>query len=323
MAARGWWLPVVLALLAAPAACGTGSGATSADTLTVYTCTSDTTIQPVVSAFEKAHPGTDVRLYRAPTGELNARVASDVRTGGLKADVVWACDPLTMNDYVAQGLVGGWTPATPIAPRWRTRDYVGVAVLYMVAITANGVPVPRSWADLTRPTYAGLALPDPAFAASALGTLGYFAQRPDYGMRFYTDLKDNGAKQVSTPDDVVAAVAQGSSKAGITIATSAYAAAKGGSPINVTWPEPGAIAISSPIALSRTSTHSALAKKFVAFVASTDGQRIVAKAGAYPTLSGVGGPTVPASARVVTPDWSAIAPHTDELLAAYHKIFGG
>ena len=87
------------------------------ESITLYTCVSDTTIGPVIDTFEHAHPGTKVKLYRAPTGDLNARVAGDVRSGGLRADVIWACDPLTMQDYVNQDLVGGWTPETSIAVR--------------------------------------------------------------------------------------------------------------------------------------------------------------------------------------------------------------
>ena len=50
---------VTLVSLAVPAACG-GSPDSSAgsDTITLYTCVSDTTIQPVIEAFEKADPGT-------------------------------------------------------------------------------------------------------------------------------------------------------------------------------------------------------------------------------------------------------------------------
>ncbi|MCW2766282.1 MAG: transporter substrate-binding protein, partial [Nocardioides sp.] len=40
-------------------------------TITLYTCVNDTTIGPVIDAFEKANPGTKVELYRAPTGDLN------------------------------------------------------------------------------------------------------------------------------------------------------------------------------------------------------------------------------------------------------------
>ena len=111
-----------LLMLWALAACG-GPSASATPPITLYTCVNDTTIQPVLKEFQAAHPGAHVELFRAPTGQLNARVASDARSGGLKADVIWACDPLTMQDYVTQGLVGGWTPETEIPA---TRTHTGL-----------------------------------------------------------------------------------------------------------------------------------------------------------------------------------------------------
>jgi iron(III) transport system substrate-binding protein len=269
-------------------ACGSQI-ATTAKSITLYTCVNDTTIQPVIQKFEAAHAGVKVDLFRAPTGQLNARVASDVRSGGLKADVIWACDPLTMQDYVAQGLVGGWTPQTDIPATVRTPDYVGVAVLYMVAVTRTGHQAPAAWTDLSR---AGkVAVPDPNVAASALGALGYFG--PD----FYANLKAKGAVQVSTPDDVTTGVAQGIYDAGMTIANSAYAAQKSGSPVTVSWPKPGAVAIY--------------------------GQTIVGSSGSYPTLPGIAGPTKPEKAPTVNPDWQSLASQKATLLRDYAKIFGG
>ena len=316
---------VTLVSLAVPAACG-GSPDSSAgsDTITLYTCVSDSTVGPVIDSFEKADPGTEVKLYRAPTGDLNARVAGDVRSGGLRADVVWACDPLTMQDYVDQGLVGGWTPTTSIAARYRTSDYVGVAVLYVVAVTGSGVAAPAAWSDLARPAYRGrVAVPDPALAASALGALGYFAQDPVYGTRFYAALKRNGATQVGTPDEVVTGVAQGSYGAGITIATSAYAAQQNGSPIKVSWTAPCGVSVYGPVAVAKHTSRAATAKRFISYVTSRPGQGVIAGAGSYPTMAGVPGPTKPASARVVSPDWPEISTHKDALLTEYQKIFGG
>ena len=107
----GWYLVVIGAVLAlASSACGSDDAASDSSSITLYTCVSDTTIAPVIKTFEKDNPGTNVKLFRAPTGDLNARIAGDVRSGGLRADLIWACDPLTMQDYVKQGLVGGWTP---------------------------------------------------------------------------------------------------------------------------------------------------------------------------------------------------------------------
>ena len=289
--------------------------ASRAESITLYTCVNDTTAQPVIAAFKAAHQGTDIQLFRAPTGQLNARVASDVRSGGLKADVIWACDPLTMQDFVTQGLVGGWTPQTEIPQAMRTPDYVGVALLYMVAITRKGQPAPAKWQNLAD---AGkVAVPDPKVAASALGALAYF------GTDFYANLKSKGAVQVSTPDDVTTGVAQGLYDAGMTIANSAYAAAKSGSPVVVSWPKPGAVSIYGPVAVSKTTESRQLAQDFATYLASPDGQAVIGSSGSYPTLPNVAGPTKPDNAATVQPDWQALASEKAALLEDYAKLFGG
>ncbi len=315
---------IALTMCVSSAACRGSAPGVSSTKMTLYTCVSDSTIQPVIKQFEAQHPGHKVDVFRAPTGDLNARVAGDARSGGLKADVIWACDPLTMQNYLDQKLVGGWTPQSDIPARVRTNDYVGVATLYLVAVTRKGSPQPKAWADLTTEEYVGgVAVPDPGTAASALGALGYFAQNPDYGIAFYAALKKNGAVQVGTPDNVTTGVAQGVYRAGITIANSAYPAQKKGSPINVVWPAPGAIAIYGPIALATHAKSSTMAKDFISYVTSKGGQTLIGASGSYPALPGIPSPSMPASAPVVFPDWSALGSQKKTLLKDYQKIFGG
>ncbi|MEJ7772778.1 MAG: extracellular solute-binding protein, partial [Geodermatophilaceae bacterium] len=179
------------------------------------------------------------------------------------------------------------------------------------------------WSDLTDEEYAdGVAVPDPGFAASALGALGYFAQDPDFGLEYYEALKDNGAVQVSAPDEVTNGVAEGIYKAGITNANSAYAAQSSGAPIEIVWPEPGAIAIYGPAALATEAAEPDTAKAFLSYITSEAGQTVIAEAGSYPTLEGVTGPTIPQDAPIVYPDWAALADQKDDLLADYQQIFG-
>lgn len=301
------------------------SRSTGPASLVLYTCLSDESVQPVIKAFESRDDGGKVNLFRAPTGQLNARVAADVRSGGLGADVFWGCDPLTVQALVDQHLVGSWTPADAqqIPAEFRTGDYVGAHVLYMVAVHRSNVPAPKTWADLAGGGYASLAVPDPAVAASALGALGWFAAEPGYGVDFYRHLKSKGAVQVGTPDEVTTGVAQGVYAAGITTANSAYAAKDAGSPVDVVWPEPGAVAIYGPIALATHSAGSQVAKDFISFVVSKDGQGVLGRSGAYPTLPGVEGSTVPHGAPVVSPDWTAIHTHKGAILSEYQQIFGG
>jgi iron(III) transport system substrate-binding protein len=219
-----------------------------------------------------------------------------------------------MQDFVTQGLVGGWTPQTEIPEAVRTPDYIGIAMLYMVAITRKGKPAPANWKDLA--DTGKVAVPDPKVAASALGALAYF------GTDFYADLKSKGAVQVSTPDDVTTGVAQGLYDAGMTIANSAYAAAKSGSPVTVSWPKPGAVAIYGPVAVSKTTENRQLAQDFVTYLTSSDGQTMIGSSGSYPTLPSVAGPTKPANSATVQPDWQVLASEKAALLKDYATIFG-
>jgi iron(III) transport system substrate-binding protein len=307
------------------AAAGTTHSSASAGKLTLYTCVSDSTIQPVIKAFEKSAPGGTVDLFRAPTGQLNARVAADVRSGGLKADVVWGCDPLTMQALVNQKLVGGWLPpeAAAIPAQYRTSDYVGAHLLYMVAIHRTAVPAPHAWSDLAGAPYGKVAVPDPTVAASALGALGYFAAAPGYGVGFYRQLRSRGAVQVSTPDAVTTGVAQGLYDAGMTTSNSAYAAKKDGSPVDVVWPEPGAVAIYGPIALATHTTSAQAAKSFISFVIGDAGQRVIGASGSYPTKPGAAGPTIPPGAPIVYPDWGTIGGTQAAIERDYKSVFGG
>jgi len=98
-------LSVVLAT-----ACGASSGVSSGTTttegatggsggsssLTLYTSVTQETVDAVTAGYQLAHPGATVTVFRAATGQLNARIAADLRSGGLKADVIWGTDPLSM-----------------------------------------------------------------------------------------------------------------------------------------------------------------------------------------------------------------------------------
>jgi len=316
-----------------PTDSGISSSAKSSDngtdqggSLILYTCASENVEQAVIAAFQKSHPGTTVKTFRAATGPLNAKVAADVRSGGLQADVIWACDPLTMHGYDKQQLLKSWAPpnAADIPATYRTPHFTGIAVLYMVMAVHRGVIPPVSWSDLTTPAYRNaVASPSPRFAASALGMLAYFASTPGYGLDFYRNLKKNGAVQVNSPADTLTGVEQGRFKVGITLANGAYVDQKKGSPIEVVWPKPGAIAIYGPIGVTTKKSLSPIAEQFADFAAGVQGQKAMAGQNTYVTLPGVGGPHIPAGSPVVSPDWPTLFESSKKMLADHATIFGG
>jgi iron(III) transport system substrate-binding protein len=292
--------------------------------ITLYTSVTQGTVDAVVKGWTDVHPGTSVDVFRAPTAEVAARIATELQSGGLRADVLWLSDPLSIQAYADQGLLQAWSPpsAGAIDPRFRTTTFFGTRLLNMVLVKgADVAPGPADWKDLLAAEYKdGIAIPDPGFAGSAFAALGYFSQASGYGVDYYRSLKANGAVQVKAPDDVVAGVASGQYQVGMTLDNSARTAITKGSPIAMVWPASGAIAIYSPIAAVAASPNLDTADSFTDFALSASGQDLIAATGWQPVV-GSGGPQ-PGGSQV-SPDWAAAFGTQADLLAADRAIFGG
>jgi len=302
---------------------GPSAGATG--TIILYTSIQQPVVDAVLAAFKSANPGVTVEVFRAPTGELAARIAAEQRSGAIKGDVLWLTDPLSIQGYASQKVLKTWTPAgaadLPAADKNAT--FWGTRIVNMVIVKGKVVtPGPATWKDLTDPVYRdAVAMPDPGFAGSAFGALGYFALSPEYGIDFYKSLKANGAVQLKAPDDVTTAVAEGSKKAGITLDSSVSAAVKKGSPVELVWPSTGAVAIYSPIAVFDATANAPAAEAFVEYLLSPAGQSTLGKAGQEPVRTGSGGPA-PTGAQV-EPDWTTIFGRQQDLLKQYRDLFSG
>src|SRR5262249_17875604 len=263
---------------------------------------------------------------RATTGQLNARIAGDQRSGGLRADVIWGTDPLSMQNYADQRLLKAW-PVPDVAgvpSQVRAQYFWGTRILYMVIVAHRGLaPSPTSWGDLPQPAYRGkVALPDPAAAGSAFAALGYFALTPGFGIDYYQRLKANGAVQVATVPEVVTDVASGRYQVGVTLDSEVRTAVAAGSPVTLLWPSRGAVALHSRIAETASTRHAAAANDLLRYVLSADGQRRIAATGWQPVLPGIAGPAKPSGATSVSPDWTQLFGQQRQLLQQYQAIFG-
>lgn len=287
------------------------------DALVVYTSVTQATVDAVVAEFDAA--GVQVEVFRAPTGEVNARIAAERREGGLRADVLWLTDPLSMQAYDSDGLLRPVEPDVSTVPEaFRADRFWGTRILNLVIVAGESAPPITTWDDLVDAAAAGgVAIPDPAFAGSAFAALGFFALDDRYGMEFLRRLRDAGGTQVGTPGDVVTGVAEGAYAAGITLDFSARTAVEKGSPLRLIWPEPGAIALYSPIAV--TGDHPA-AVEFVSHVVGPEAQAAIAATGWQPV-----DPSIPwtAGGPQVTVAWDRASDRQEELLAAYRDVFGG
>ena len=321
---------LIALLMVGLTACGgvapapTGS-ANPSGTVRLYTSVVQETVDAVVNPFKAAHPGVTVEVFRAPTGQLDSRIAAEQRQGGIQADVLWETDPLSMQQFAGQHLLRQWTPAeqSAVPAGYRGNGFWGTRILNMVIIhRAELTPAPVDWSDLLNPAYKGaVAIPDPGFAGSAYGALAYLGMSPDYGIDFYRRLKANGAVQVSAIGDVITGVAEGRFKVGMALDVTTRQQIAKGSPIKIAWPKSGAIAIYSPIAEIASSPNRVAAEAFIDFVLSKPGQEAIAATGWQPIRAGVAGGPTPGG-KQVEPDWSAAFKRQADLLREYRTVFG-
>ncbi len=312
---------LLLTTVLVAAGCGGDSG--DGDTLRIYTSVTQDTVDAVVAGFQAGNPDVEVEVFRAPTGEINARIAAEQREGGVRADVLWLTDPLSMQAYDAAGSLRAFEPvgAEALPEAFRTGTFWATRVLNMVIVHDPDLdPAPAEWWDLVVHAAAGgVAFPDPGFAGSAFAAMAYFLLTDDYGVEYLQALHDAGAVQVGTPGDVVAGVAEGQFAAGITLDFSARGAVEKGSPIVRVWPEPGAISLYSPIAVWGASDSPA-AQAFVEHVLGNEAQLAIAATGWEPARTGV---PWPHDGPRLTLDWTSAFDRQEELLDAYRAIFGG
>jgi len=306
---------------------GTEASEEVSGTVLLYTSVTQDTVDAVLAALTEAQPGLSVEVFRAPTGELAARLAAEQRAGGIQADVIWHTDPLSMYAHEEEGLLLEWSPegAEAVPEEFQTATFWGTRILNLVIVhRADLATPPAAWADLSDPAYAdGVALPDPGFAGSAFAALGYFGLSPDFGIDYYEGLRGNGAVQLQSINDVITGVAEGRFQAGMALDKTVQDEIDDGAPITMVWPEPGAISVYSPIAVFDGTADQPAAQAFVEFVLAPPGQEAIASTGWQPVLDEVDSPFPPSGAEQVFPDWRAAFGQQDELLGEYRAIFGG
>lgn len=281
MTARGWLARLMLAGLASLAACAppapAGSPVTALaappagrQTLTVFAAASlAEAFGELGRRFAAAHPGTQVAFNFAGSQQLRAQLEQ-----GASADVLATASRGEMDAAIGASLVVSSTPRVFAHGR-----------LVAIVPAANPGHV-STLADLARP---GLKLVVADGAVPAGQYTLEMLQAASRDLAFGADFADRVHANVVSREDnvksVVAKVRLGEADAGIVYATDAAGAAAADLKILPIPDRLNPIA-DYPIAMLARARQTELARQFVAFVLSTEGQRVLAGFGFIPALGG-------------------------------------
>ncbi|NBN63163.1 putative 2-aminoethylphosphonate ABC transporter substrate-binding protein [Microvirga tunisiensis] len=219
--------------------------------LTVYTAFEAEFLERYAAAFNKEHPDIKINWVRDSTGVVTAKLLAEKNNP--KADVVWSLAASSLNLLKSEGMLEAYAPKgvealdvrfvdTDTPPTWVGLNAWAAAICFnTVEAARHGLPTPRTWADLTRPEFAGhVVMPNPA--SSGTGFLDVSAWLQMWGgdaWDFMDKLHANIASYTHSGSKPCKMAASGETVAGISFDFRGAKAKTDGAPIEVIIPEEG------------------------------------------------------------------------------------
>lgn len=279
---------------------GTKEGALTStskeERIVVYASGPAQMLQALEKEFEKER-GDVIDIVQMGCGPLRQRVWTEMESGEIKADVFWGSDPLLYNALDDRGALEplSLSQKEMLAERFITnRNYILVNERYGVIIyngdKLKGVKVPTSYLDLLSPMYKGtITHADPAQSSTALAIVAALWDIFDQDWDYQTKLVQNGLFLTKKNSDVPSKIQEGEFDVGIAphdaVLRLQKKAKKEGfpTPLKISWPEKGVIAIPRPVGISKNENRSPLKAKlahdFVDFLISKEAQQITSSFG--------------------------------------------
>lgn len=308
------------------------SGGTSSSTLTVYTSEPQEKIDEIVAAFQETAPDVDVQVFRAGTGELKTRIATEKENGEIQADVLLAADVPTFESYVEAGdlqpLGGVQTDGVLDAVVDEEGYYVGTRVIPTIIAYNTGAvdSPPESWAELTEDQWQGrIAVPNPDVSGAAAFNLSVWELTEGLGRQWVEDLVANQPTVLESNGPVGQAVAAGTADLGVVVDYVARELGQKGSPIGVHYPSDGVPYVSQPAGVLADSDDAEAANAFIDFLVSPRGQQIAVEQSYLPVREDVGVPEGAPEMSAITlldPDLTEVAANQDGAVARFNDLLG-
>jgi len=307
-------------------------GAAPAGTITLYTSESEDDVNAIAGDFMKRTPGITVKIFRAGTGPVEAKLQAEEQAGGIQADVLWFADPAFLHTLATQGHLAAYAPpAARGVPREfhydGNRSHEVRLIFNVLGYNTLAVHLkPASWWDMALPRYRGRGgMPNPFVSGAAFANVGTFASMKGFGWGYYRSLKQNNIQVIQANGDVLQKLASGEIVVAQIVDFFVRHAKAQGSPVDYVVPTEGAVIIPTPVAIVKTTGNLAAAQAFVNYLYTPDAQRLFVQRAYIPVLPGIPLPAgVPAlsSIRIIQPNLAYIAQHREEIRQNVTQIFG-
>jgi iron(III) transport system substrate-binding protein len=271
------------------------SGATPppGGTFVLYTSESEDDVNLLAEDFVRRTPGVTVKIFRAGSGPVEAKIEAEMQAGRIQADVIWFADIGFFQTLSRKGAMLPYSP--PAAGRvpqifhYAGNQFHEVRLIFnVVAFNTRQVKFrPTSWWDLTLPRYRGrVGMPSPFISGAAFAHVGTFAALPEFGWSFYQKLQENKAIVFRSNGDVIQKLASGEVSIAQVVDFFVRALRAQGSPVDYIVPREGAVLVPTPVGIIKTTNNRAAAEAFVNYLYTPESQRLFVTRSYIPVAPG-------------------------------------
>lgn len=308
--------------------------------LTVYTALEADQLTAYKEAFEASNPGITINWVRDSTGIVTAKLLAEKASP--QADVVLGLAATSLMLLDKEGMLMGYAPngldalspayrdeANP--PKWVGMDVWSSALCFNTVEAQNkGMAKPESWADLTKPEYAGqITMPNPASSGTGYLMVSAWLQLmgEEKGWAYMDELHKNIAAYTHSGSKPCKQAAAGEYTIGLSFEYRANQSKQDGAPLDVVLPSEGIGWDMEAASILATTAKTEDAKKLLDWSVSKEANELYAKSYAIVAMPGIAKPLehVPADIeqRLIKNDFAWAAANRERILTEWSKRYDG
>ncbi len=245
--------------------------------------------EQMAAAFKTKYPGIEVNLLRQTAQVINTRLNQDLKAGATECDVFCSTDEGHYPPLIKGGFLVQWTPPDlDLLPKQfqnlNPEGYYHLGAIGFVVINYRSDKVtapPKTWSE-----FASTAWKDKTSTGHP-GFSGYVGQwvtamLRTYGDKWLTDLKNTNPKINRSVNDTVTDIKAGERQVGAGPDNYSLASKAQGVPIDIHFPDDGAVLVPGPVGLIKGSKHPNAAQLFANFMYSKEYSQALVKTYNYP-----------------------------------------
>ncbi len=226
--------------------------AVQAESLTVYTAVEAEDLKKYAARFNEDHPDIQIQWIRDSTGVITAKLLAE--KDNPQADVIWGLAATSLLLFKSQGMLEPYAPkglekldakmkdkSNP--PSWVGMDaWVAALCVNTIELEKNNLPMPTSWADLTKPVYKGhVIMPNPNSSGTGFLDVSSWLQMmgEEGGWKYMDALHENISRYTHSGSAPCKLAASGETTIGVSFAFRGAKEMTKGAPVKVVVPKEG------------------------------------------------------------------------------------